>query len=123
MSAEDVAEIRQLLAEYGLAADECRFKDWARLFTREGEMRSPSRTVRGFDALVEFISTAAEGLHLGCTPRIRLSGDRAHATTPFLFVTHAGEIRAGVYEDELCRTPQGWRIRSRSGRLRLTRSP
>ena len=64
----DFVEIHNLLAEYALAADECRFDDWAKLFTPDGEMQSPSRTVRGFEALVEFISSAAEAIVLMFVP-------------------------------------------------------
>lgn len=117
LRAEDALEIHGLLAEYGLAADECRFEDWARLFTPDGEMCSPSRTVRGFDALLRFISSSQEGLHLSGLPRVEVSADRATATTPFLFVTHEGQVRRGIYEDTLRHTGEGWRIERRRGRL------
>jgi hypothetical protein len=116
-SSIDFLEIRGLLAEYALAADECRFEDWAKLFTREGEMQSPSRTIRGYEALVDFISSAAEGLHLCAHPRIEISSDRGSATTPFLFVPHGGSPSRGIYYDTLLRTEAGWRIACRRGRL------
>jgi hypothetical protein len=117
VSAADVMGIHALLAEYALAADECRFEDWARLFTRDGEMQSPSRTVRGYEALVDFIANATEGLHLCTLPRIEVVGDHATAATPFLFVPHDGSLSRGLYEDDLCRTREGWRIGRRRGRL------
>jgi len=119
MSARDVAEIQNLLAEYCLAADECRFEDWARLFTPDGEMQGPSDRARGFDDLVRFISSATEGLPLCGLPRLDLDGDHAISTVRFTFVPHDKTLRFGVYEDELMRTELGWRIRKRRGRMLL----
>ena len=111
MSALDVKEIQNLLAEYCLAADECRFEDWARLFTPDGEMQGPSDRARGFDDLVRFISSATEGLHLCSVPRLHLDGDHATSSVRFAFVPHDKTVRIGVYEDDLVRTNVGWRIR------------
>lgn len=117
MSAREAAEIQNLLAEYCLAADDCRFDDWARCFTADGEMQGPADSARGLDDLVRFISSAAEGLHLCGIPLVRIDGDRADARVNFVFVTHDKAIRTGIYEDELIRTDAGWRIQRRRGRL------
>ncbi|MDG2304433.1 MAG: nuclear transport factor 2 family protein [Candidatus Binatia bacterium] len=110
----DILEINNLLAEYCLACDECRFDDFARLFGTDGEMHAFRRVWKGFDELVSFISAAPEGIHLCGLPRISLDGDRAECTVNFVFVTHDKQVGSlGLYIDELGRTPEGWRFRTR----------
>ena len=114
----DLLEINNLLAEYCLSADECRFEDWARCFTKDGEMHAFRRVWKGFDELVSHISAAPEGLHMCGTPHVTLDSDRAEVQVNFLFVTHEKEIWSmGKYVDELSRTPEGWRIASRKVRI------
>lgn len=113
-TSQDLMDINNLLAEYCLACDECRFEDFARLFGDDGEMHAFRRVWTGFDNLVSFISAAPEGIHLSGLPRVTLEGDRAESTVNFAFFTHDKQVGSmGLYIDELVRKPEGWRFKTR----------
>ncbi|MFP6664646.1 MAG: nuclear transport factor 2 family protein [Deltaproteobacteria bacterium] len=108
---QDLLEINNLLAEYGLACDECRYEDWARLFGDDGEMHAFRRVWKGFDQLVGFLKAAPEGVHICGLPHVTLDGDRADVKVNFVFVTHEKQIgSSGLYFDQLVRKPEGWRF-------------
>ena len=109
--AEDHAEIRNLLASYCVLLDLDDMDAWIQLFTDDGEYEVYGRTGVGHAGILKLLRGAPGGLHLGGPPMIDLDGDRATAVRNLLFIDRAtGEQRQAVYDEELVRTPDGWRI-------------
>ncbi len=123
---EDKDAIRELLAEYCFALDECRFEAMGALFTENAEWgpeRIP-RKARGPREIAELarsiVPVKGEGpvrRHLTTNIVIRLGGDEARVKSNFLMVreSESGPLLAiaGTYEDHVVRTPAGWRFQSR----------
>jgi hypothetical protein len=124
----DRIEIVALLDRYAEALDSRRFELLEQVFAADvdfdfGEWRTRS--------LAEAVATIRSYLD-GCGPtqhllgnyRIELDGDRARSRV-YVRASHlgvgamAGRIyeMAGEYEDELRRTPRGWRSVARRGRV------
>jgi|AP95_1055475.scaffolds.fasta_scaffold00478_6 hypothetical protein len=115
---DDIEGVRRLLAEYCLAADECRYDDWARLFGDDGVMVAFRRDWSGFEALTGFISNAPQGLHLNTSVRIDIDGDQATALSNFVFFNLDRELSSmGLYADTLIREGDGWRFARREIRM------
>jgi hypothetical protein len=109
--ADDHAEIRNLLARYCLYLDLDDADGWVGLFTRDAVYQVYGREFVGHDGLRGMATAAPGGLHLGGPVAIDLDGDRARTLRNLLFVERTtGEERRAVYEDDLVRTPEGWRI-------------
>ena len=113
--ADDHAEIRNLLARYCVYLDLDDAEGWVGLFTPDAVYEVYGRTFAGHDGLRSIATTAPGGFHLGGPVAIDLDldldGDRARTLRNLLFVERtAGEERYAVYEDDLVRTPEGWRI-------------
>jgi uncharacterized protein (TIGR02246 family) len=109
--ADDHAEIRNLLARYCMLLDLDDMDAWLELFTPDGLYEVYGRRAEGRDAIRALLTGAPGGLHLGGPPVIELAGDRAETLRNLLFVDAAtGEQRNAVYDDELVRTGDGWRI-------------
>ena len=113
--ADDHAEIRNLLARYCLLLDHDDVDAWVTLFTPDATFEVYGRTFAGHDGLRRMLSGAPGGLHLGGAVAIDLVDvDHARTQQNLLFIDRAsGEQRSAVYYDELLRTDDGWRIRSR----------
>jgi len=76
------------------------------------------RTFEGHVGLLRMAMAAPGGLHLGGAPVIELDGATARTSQNLLFIDRSnGESRGAVYEDELVRTPDGWRFASRRCRF------
>jgi uncharacterized protein (TIGR02246 family) len=109
--ADDHAEIRNLLARYCLYLDLDDLDGFVGLFTPDAVYQVYGRDFTGRDGIRTMLSGAPGGLHLGGPPVVELDGDRARTTRNLLFVDRAsGEARNAVYDDDLVRTPDGWRI-------------
>jgi hypothetical protein len=136
LSAQDRAEIEQLLAHYTRALSACAAREYAELFTPDGvfvsdDFRSPkhrelygkSAKLVGRDKLVELVETEEFCMHPeGPAARARTSGgntnrppvsanieataDGAKGTVPL--------ATGGRYEDVYVKTADGWRFKSRS---------
>jgi hypothetical protein len=107
----DELEIRNLLARYCLALDLDDVDGWVALFTEDAVYAVYGREFVGHEGLRSMSAGAPGGFHLGGPPVIDLEGDRARTTRNLLFVERTtGERRHAVYDDELVRTPEGWRI-------------
>ena len=111
---EDVIEIEQLLARYavGMTADD--IDSVMEVFTPDGSYRAFGDTyaLADFPALV---AAAPKGLFLVGPPVLDLDGDTGTGRQPLCFVeqkTH--DMRIGYYTDSYRRTPQGWRLHTRS---------
>ncbi len=108
--ADDIA-IRDLLARYCLLLDLDDVEGWVALFTADAAYEVYGRTFDGHDGLRRMATGAPGGLHLGGPPVIEVDGDRASTLRNLLFVERTtGEARHAVYDDDLVRTPDGWRI-------------
>ena len=119
----DVQEVIGLMVAYCWAIDG---HDWDRLddvFTPDAEAHL-GRPLSGVPAIKERIRRALEPLeasqHLVGSHQVRIDGDRATARC-YLHAQHVRQIAGatrqyvvgGRYEDELVRTPAGWRIARR----------
>ena len=72
-------------------------------------------TPYALDRFPALLNAAPRGQFIGNMPVVELDGDRATGKQHFIFVAQAThDMRLGWYNDEYVRTPDGWRIRSRS---------
>lgn len=111
--ADDHAEIRNLLARYCVYLDLDDAEGWVSLFTPDAVYQVYGREFTGHDGLRAMAKAAPGGLHLGGPAMIDvdIDGDRAATMRNLLFVERGtGASRHAVYEEDLVRTPQGWRI-------------
>jgi 3-phenylpropionate/cinnamic acid dioxygenase small subunit len=109
--ADDHAEIRNLLAKYCLLLDLDDMDGWLQLFTDDAVYEVYGRQGVGRDGIRTLLTGAPGGLHLGGPPVIEVDGDRATTLRNLLFVdATSGDQRSAVYDDDLVRTPEGWRI-------------
>jgi SnoaL-like domain len=84
------------------------------VFTPDGAYRAfgATYTLADFPALVR---AAPKGLYITGTPALEIDGDTATGVQTLCFVdqkTHA--MRIGYYTDSYRRTPDGWRLHTRS---------
>lgn len=118
---EDELAIRALTARYNFAIDEGRAEEWADTFTPGGTFESSLLGAStGREALIAFVegfSTQMKARHLTTDAIVEVDGDRAHQRCYLLFVDITGGAArlstTGVYEDDLIRTPDGWRFTHR----------
>lgn len=124
---EDREAIRLVLRDYGRLLDQRRFEDFGRLFAPDGEYVSGGVTTRGPAAIAESLRAifAANALGVGepnfhvlFNERIELHGDRAEASSQSFYVVPGEDgtprpLMMASYDDELVRTPQGWRFARR----------
>jgi hypothetical protein len=110
----DHVAIGQLMARYCLTLDLDDVEAWVGLYTPDGTFRVYGRTFAGPEGLRQMVTGAPGGLHLGGPPVIEMiDANRAHTTRNLLFIERVeGIARNAVYNDELVRTPEGWRIAS-----------
>ncbi len=118
LSADDVAEINQLYAQYNLALDRGDAQAWADTFTPDGVFGNSE----GRDALVEFAEgfhkqQAGNARHWNTNTRVTATADGAAGTT-YLQLWNVGArphsiIVTGIYHDTLVETADGWRFKSR----------
>jgi 3-phenylpropionate/cinnamic acid dioxygenase small subunit len=116
---EDHVEITQLLAQYCLRLDHDDIDGWVALFTPDAVYAVYGREFVGHEGLRRLMTGAPGGLHLGGPPVIRMvDADHARARQNLLFVEAVEGIqRSALYDDELVRTPDGWRIAARRCRF------
>lgn len=110
----DIVEIEQLLARYAVAMTKFDLDAVRTVFTADGTYSAfgDKYSVDDFPALAE---AAPKGLFMTGTPELRIEGDEATGEQPLCFIdqlTH--HMRLGYWTDTLVRTPDGWRLRTRS---------
>ena len=124
---EDRAEITELIARYGPAADAGDADAVAALWAPDGTYRFDDTVLDadGIRALVT-IPTHVEYLRRGCAhivsaPHIEIDGDTAVAVTHSVVMVRDGDRwsgeRVSANRWELRRTGQGWRVQHRRNRL------
>jgi ketosteroid isomerase-like protein len=124
---EDRAEIAELIARYGPAADAGDADAVAALWAPEGTYQFDDTVLDadGIRALVT-IPTHVEYMRRGCAhilsaPRIEIDGDTAVAVTHSVVMLREGERwvgeRVSANRWELRRTAVGWRVQRRRNRL------
>jgi hypothetical protein len=111
-SPADHVAITDLLARYCLTLDRDDDEGWVSLFLPDARFEVYGRAFDGHAGLRGMLEAAPRGLHLGGPPVIEMTGpDSARTTRNLLFVDRrSAESRSAVYEDELKRTAEGWRI-------------
>ena len=126
LSGRDYAEIEQLYWRYNVAFDSAATGGhaFARTFVTDGELVTATGTVTGHDALASRAAANSPGLHswmsnLVVDPSPDGATGRAYILTADLNAG-SGRSRAGsrltgavVSHDELVRTPDGWRFKTR----------
>jgi hypothetical protein len=139
LSGADYVEIQQLLYKYAHGIDTCGNNgyDYANVFTTDGVFIDNNSDAgyaaggrvlaRGRDALAELVGGGSKGCktklpwwgwsHLMLNPVITPTPDGAvgHTYLVQLEMRGPGTVdRHGGYEDVFVRTPEGWRIKSRT---------
>jgi ketosteroid isomerase-like protein len=123
----DRLEIEQLLVRYCHAIDQRDWDAYRAVYTEDAVIDDVSAGHgNSVDQMVEFLTRALEGVvliqHAVSTMLLEVDGDTANARTvchcPVVVGVGGGEtqmIFQGLwYEDELVRTPDGWRISKRA---------
>jgi ketosteroid isomerase-like protein len=127
---EDLAAISQLFIDYGRHLDAGDFGAYAGLFADDGEvLLGPMGRAKGPDAIRSLMASQLDGsvglsYHLITSPMISLDGDTATSSTMWTVLsrTESGSpevTMVGRHEDELVRTPDGWRFKRRRGYVDL----
>jgi uncharacterized protein (TIGR02246 family) len=125
---EDREEIRQLLINYGRCLDQRDFAAFSKLFAeKDGEWIGGMGKAKGSQAIrklmEESIGTNAAlkntNFHLFTNEIISLAGDRATATTKWIFVVKGEANRPqpvfmGHYQDDLVREKGNWKFLRRA---------
>jgi hypothetical protein len=124
--AEDDAAIRSLIGLAAHLGDEGEPGDYRRVYASDATWRLGDTRQTGIEEIVAATAARRAGgvggpgsgtRHFVVPLHIEVTGDSARAVSYFQFITGtttAPSIAAvGGYRDELVRTGQGWRIRSR----------
>jgi hypothetical protein len=110
----DVLELQQLLARYAVGMTQDDVDAVIEVFTPDGTYSAFGDTY----ALADFptlVAAAPKGLFLVGPPVLELSGDEGTGVQPLCFVDQTDHaMRIGWYTDTYRRTPDGWRLRTRS---------
>ena len=119
LTTEDRLDILDLLARYNYAIDDGDAETWAACFTEDGEFVSPADQLKGAAELTQFASRPSRGtLHYTTNEIITGDGDEAAMRCYLELVNASGAkpeiLFCGRYEDELAKTPAGWRFKKRT---------
>jgi uncharacterized protein (TIGR02246 family) len=116
---EEHAAISNLFAHYCLALDHDDAKAWISLFTDDGSFEVYGRAFVGHEELLNMMTAAPKGLHLGGAPTVEmLDEDQALTQQNLLFIDSAsGESRGAVYTDHIVRVEGFWKFRKRRCRF------
>jgi uncharacterized protein (TIGR02246 family) len=123
---EDELAIQAVLVDYAAFLDGRDYARYAALFTPDGEWTNSAGSHKGQAAIREMLERAmgpagspnVANYHVITNPRVALNGDRATATSRYLFVMRGPDGQptpslAGVYRDDLVRQGGMWKIRRR----------
>jgi uncharacterized protein (TIGR02246 family) len=113
-AAEQLEEIRKLLARYCFAIDARDADAWADLFTEDGVFHYKlGEPIQGREALRQFVSAIPDDRHhLTMNEIIEMDGDIATVRAYALVTRGSPPIISAVgdYEDTLSNTAEGWRF-------------
>jgi 3-phenylpropionate/cinnamic acid dioxygenase small subunit len=120
----DKDAIRELLARYCFLLDGYRLREFAALFTADGEWISRNGKATGPEAIEQLLrgmvpepAPGARRKHFTTNIIIELSGDRATVISNFLVVRDSASgpaiAVAGTYEDIVVRSGAEWKFKSR----------
>jgi 3-phenylpropionate/cinnamic acid dioxygenase small subunit len=123
---EDELALLRLLTDYAAFLDG---RDWDRyvaLFTADGEWTNPGGSYKSQAAIRAMLERDVgpagapnrTAYHIISNPQVDLDGDRATATSRFLFMMRGPDNRpvpalAGMYRDSFVREDSKWKIRHR----------
>lgn len=122
----DREEIRSLIIRYAAHLDARQLREYADLFAPDGTWTGGLGSATGPDAIVEMLERGLVHIdlpsggtyHLTFNPAVLVDGDRATATSRYAYLVRDEADRPvvsliGHYEDDLVRTPAGWRFARR----------
>jgi hypothetical protein len=110
----DLVELEQLLARYAVGMTKDDIDAVIDVFTPDGTYSAfgDVYTLADFPRLV---AAAPKGLFLVGPPAIEIDGDHGSGEQPLCFVDQTNHaMRIGWYTDTYRRTPDGWRLATRS---------
>src|SRR5580704_440773 len=110
----DIIEIEQLLAKYAVGMTRDDVETVMEVFTPDGTYSAFGETyaLSDFPALV---AAAPKGLFMTGTPELQLDGDTGTGMQTLCFIDQTNhDMRIGWYTDTYRRTPDGWRLATRS---------
>lgn len=122
LPAEDLIQIEQLISRYNFAFDRRDAEGYAQCFTADGSFfLGDEEQTRGRDGLAAYVAaTEVPGQLRHIATSILAEGDGESATsqaycTVFMSSPDGGYqvIAQGIYRDELTKSPNGWRFRTR----------
>jgi hypothetical protein len=131
---EDRTEIDDLFSRYSYYIDNRAGEAFAATFTQDGKLEFPGVVVKGHDQLVAFGSRPVEDKirfhfvgsillvptapdHVRARSMVIIGMRDIHGTAPASF------DGVGVYEDDIVKTPAGWRFAARHADVTLPLSP
>jgi uncharacterized protein (TIGR02246 family) len=134
---EDREEIRALILAYGEAHDARDYRKFASLFARNGEWVGGLGSAQGPEAIFELMDETIGhnpqpgGLgtyHIMSNDQIAIDGDRASATTKWIYVTPGEDgaprmVFLGRYEDEFLREDGVWKFLRREAPVDIPATP
>ena len=117
LSADDLAEIHNLYAQYNLMLDAGDSQSWADTFIDDGSFNIFVGRQALIDFAVDFIASNPNTRHWNTNIQITTTSDGA-AGTAYLMLwkvsTQPAEVvLTGIYTDELVKTSEGWRFKAR----------
>lgn len=122
---EDRESIRQLLTDYGRFLDQRDFASFSQLFSeKDGEWNGGMGIAKGPQAIRKLMEetigkntekVSAPNFHIFTNETIQVNGDRANATTKWIFVVQGtgGQpqpLYLGHYEDSMVREGGRWKF-------------
>jgi ketosteroid isomerase-like protein len=123
---EDELAIQKILVNYAAYLDGRDYARYSDLFTLDGEWKNAGGSHKGRAEIRQMLESVMgpagspnlANYHVITNPRVALDGDRAAATSRYLFVMRGPDGQptpslAGVYHDELVRQGGVWKIKRR----------
>jgi hypothetical protein len=115
-TAEDRDEILELLYRYCHTIDSHQCEEWVSLFTSDGVYEGrEGRITAGSERLAKLVAST-KGMvmrHVAANPLIEVTGDTARVHSYEMVLKGTTIASTGSHEDELVRTPDGWRFARR----------